>query len=589
MLTEQHKHQHNKEITQVTVDVTVFINNIVQNNPNISANTKKGVASTTALFSSLQNGNLNASQLVDTSKLSASDQANLAKFNAVAGSITSGGGISGLGGGLGGSIATGGVGSLNPSQFVDTSKLSPSDQANLAAFNKGVSTLNAVANGGDPTALLGGVTGGIAANIKANIGTSANSQQTTSKSKNIGPENAAKEQFDKGANRILLEQGDAPKGIPLLKIKDGIPTLLQSEVKALMCQIAYMESDWNTTYLEGQWYGRYAAHVKTLRSYGYMFSGNTGFKGKDGIKTELDFIYDNNVQDRLMETYIKDQYKALIKNGAIRTGDSKANIAGMIAVSYQFQDANISLAAISQLTSSLSGIAGSAAGIDISGLTGAATGTSSNMTNTLTSAQLAVGQSQSIGQSGAAMSAASAGISNASATGGISSNAAIVTGVLIAAGMAGDPVATVAAVAAIAIAAKAASANTNTKSNVTSTTSGKANTNPKTASIPASVKAAIAATVSGIKDQAALVAAKLDVAGLKSAADDMTTSIPAGAALEWRVKGSRVDSRKRPGSLFYNAGKYAIQALGADVPPDKPADTTPPAASNNTPPPTVTI
>ena len=89
----------------MTIDVTVFINNLVQNNPNVSANVRKGVSTTTALFAALQGGNLNASALIDTKNLSPSDQANVGKFNSAVGAIQSGGG-------------------LNPASFVDTSKLS---------------------------------------------------------------------------------------------------------------------------------------------------------------------------------------------------------------------------------------------------------------------------------------------------------------------------------------------------------------------------------------------------------------------------------------------------------------------------------
>ena len=39
-----------------------------------------------------------------------------------------------------------------------------------------------------------------------------------------------------------------------------------------------------------------------------------------------------------MNTFIQEQYQALIKQGAIREGDDKSTIAGMLALAYQYQD-----------------------------------------------------------------------------------------------------------------------------------------------------------------------------------------------------------------------------------------------------------
>ena len=106
----------------MSIDVTAYINNLIKNSPNVSANVRQGVSSATALFDALQNNNLNASQIFDTSKLSASDQANLARFNGIAASVQSGGGI-------------------NLASSIDTSKLSASDRANLAAASSTVALI----------------------------------------------------------------------------------------------------------------------------------------------------------------------------------------------------------------------------------------------------------------------------------------------------------------------------------------------------------------------------------------------------------------------------------------------------------------
>lgn len=60
--------------------------------------------------------------------------------------------------------------------------------------------------------------------------------------------------------------------------------------------------------------------------------------GKDGIDTNEVFLEATEVQDSLMRNFIQEQYTALIRAGAIRSGDSKEIIAGMLALAYQYQD-----------------------------------------------------------------------------------------------------------------------------------------------------------------------------------------------------------------------------------------------------------
>jgi hypothetical protein len=493
----------------MTIDVTLFINNIVKNNPNVSANVKKGVSTATAMFAALQTGNLNATNLIDTSKLSPSDQANLAKFNSIAGTIQSGGA----------------GGTLNPASFVDTSKLSASDQANLAKFNNTVSTIQSGQAVNSVTGLIAGGVSAIAANIKANIKSNISSLSgniagnTAAKSINKGPEEAAKENFENGAAREILTISTAPNGIPLTKIKDSVPILLQSEVKALMMQISHMETINTIDYKFKTKLGRYAVDQKTLKNYGYLFSGNGKFTGKDGVKSETEFLYDNNVQDRIMETFIVDQYKALVKNGAIRDGDKKDVVAGMIAVSYQFQDASPGL---SDITS-------------VAKVVGAATSLVGSLTSSLASGSGAtpLGVQGQLGSSGV-----------------ISAGQDIINK--------NPPSA-------------AASQGGTTDKAINPTVQSLVN---QAAAATKSVASSVIPTANSTQQQASKAASSVQIDKLKSATNEMVTMIPANAAKDWRTKGGSKDSQKRPGSLFYNAGRYAINVLAADVPAPAPAETT---------------
>ena len=81
----------------------------------------------------------------------------------------------------------------------------------------------------------------------------------------------------------------------------------------------------------------------------------------------------------------------------------------------------------------------------------------------------------------------------------------------------------------------------------------------------ASVQAALAPGLEGSAAQLKTAAAKIDVSKLKASGDDFSNSLPANKAKDWRQKGKEKDSKSRPGSLFYNAGRFAVQNLGADV------------------------
>jgi hypothetical protein len=514
----------------MTIDVTVFINNLVQNNPNVSANVRKGVSTTTALFAALQGGNLNASALIDTKNLSPSDQANVGKFNSAVGAIQSGGG-------------------LNPASFVDTSKLSASDKANLAKASSTISMIQSGNFASDPTSLIAGAAGGVVANIKANLSSSgsvANSQQKSKSLSNKGIDEAKNQPFNDGASRDMLTISTAPIGIPLTKVKDSIPMLLQSEVRAIMTQIAWMETQNDISVNAAPRYGRYKIHNKTLINYGYKFSNAAAYTGKNGVKSDNEFLFSNENQDRILEQFISDQYKALIKCGGIRDGDKKDVVAGMIAVAYQFQDANPSLSTITSAAgSSISGLL--TGGGDSTGLVSSALGLSTSLGASLT------------GNSGATLAGVQGQLNN---SGLITSAQQLVNANLPS--------------------AAAAQGNSTDKSVVPSTQKITTQANAAAASVAAS----LAPELTQMQSVGKKMAASVEVQKLKESASDFASSLPANKAKEWRLSGKETDSLKRPGSLFFNAGKYAIQVLAADVSVES---ATAVGNSSTTPPPTVAI
>jgi hypothetical protein len=342
-------------------------------------------------------------------------------------------------------------------------------------------------------------------------------QQAKSQSNNLGPEAARKEPFSQGAPRALLDDPAAPIGAPTPKIKSTIPQLRESDVKALMVQIAFMETNNDSTYNAPPRIGRYAVHNKTLINYGYKFANGAAFTGKDGVTSEVEFTFDVNVQDRIMERFLLAQYAACIKSGAIKEYDTKEVVAGMLAVSYQFQDANPTL------QTGLSSITG-LMGTDTSSLQSATSGLAGSLGGLLNSGASPAQASQKLVES--SISSIAQNIQSSLPKGSVGKDGA-------------------------SIDKKAVTGIPTITDSATKTTE--------------SVKAALDPTLQGSASQLKTAAAKIDVSKLKAQGDDFANSLPATKAKDWRQKGKEKDSKGRPGALFYNAGRFAVQNLGADV------------------------
>lgn len=83
--------------------------------------------------------------------------------------------------------------------------------------------------------------------------------------------------------------------------------------------------------------GKYQNSQWFLTKAGYLDT-NGLWTGKDGIDTNDIFLAATEVQDTLMRDFIQAQYTELIKAGAIRDGDSKEIVTGMLSLAYQYQD-----------------------------------------------------------------------------------------------------------------------------------------------------------------------------------------------------------------------------------------------------------
>jgi len=83
--------------------------------------------------------------------------------------------------------------------------------------------------------------------------------------------------------------------------------------------------------------GKYQTSEYLLTRYGYK-NADGSWANQNGIDSHEIFLTATEVQDKILGDFIKEQYQELIKQGAIRSTDSKETIAGMLALAYQYQD-----------------------------------------------------------------------------------------------------------------------------------------------------------------------------------------------------------------------------------------------------------
>jgi hypothetical protein len=152
-----------------------------------------------------------------------------------------------------------------------------------------------------------------------------------------GIDKAAETPLINKAPRSLLLDADAPYGSTITKINNNIPTLTKFETKCLMIQLAYMESESNVAAVTATKFGKYQATDYLLQKYEYRDSN--GWTGLDGVDTDDVFLASSKIQDKITQRFLEESYSKLISAGAIQENDTKDIVAGMLAVAYQFQDA----------------------------------------------------------------------------------------------------------------------------------------------------------------------------------------------------------------------------------------------------------
>ena len=167
---------------------------------------------------------------------------------------------------------------------------------------------------------------------------------------------AAGQSVTKQAPPEFMKKADAPtpdfelvgRGNP----DDGNyqPGLTTNQIKALMVQIGYAESDWNSEFKTAGLLGRYGINGILLAEYGYIkpdylrkykadcINQSGAWTGKEGINSAADFLKSVGVQDACMAEFIQDSFKRLTTSRGIDFKDSICAAAGMIYVSYFFKE-----------------------------------------------------------------------------------------------------------------------------------------------------------------------------------------------------------------------------------------------------------
>jgi len=83
--------------------------------------------------------------------------------------------------------------------------------------------------------------------------------------------------------------------------------------------------------------GKYQATQTLLTNAGYL-QANGAWSGKDGIDSNEIFLSAPYIQDLIVKNYIEEKYIELIRTKAIRAGDTRDVVAGMLTLAYQYQD-----------------------------------------------------------------------------------------------------------------------------------------------------------------------------------------------------------------------------------------------------------
>jgi hypothetical protein len=139
-------------------------------------------------------------------------------------------------------------------------------------------------------------------------------------------------------------------------IGSSSPKLTQQQVKAMMAELGYFESQFNYSLIDVDRIGKYQVDAQYLADAGYIkpdaitqygtsntLNQSESWSGKDSIQSENDFFTSANVQDNIQYNEFTNNYSALVANGGILPTDDICTAAGMLFVAHQFRSVDSAL------------------------------------------------------------------------------------------------------------------------------------------------------------------------------------------------------------------------------------------------------
>lgn len=157
-----------------------------------------------------------------------------------------------------------------------------------------------------------------------------------------GPKAAQTQGVSKTVSKSYITRSDAPT------VTAGVGPLNANHIKALVQQIGWSESGCKYEVTNQLNYcGKYQFGAAALTDLGYikrdayaLYGGNksinisTSWTGKDGITSKEQFLSNGAVQEKIMIALLSMNYKNLVNNSGVKTGDDLCTIAGMLTVAH---------------------------------------------------------------------------------------------------------------------------------------------------------------------------------------------------------------------------------------------------------------
>ena len=144
---------------------------------------------------------------------------------------------------------------------------------------------------------------------------------------------------------------------PSSGIGNTSPKFTQAQVKALMAELGYFESQFNYSMInsDGTRIGKYQVDAAYLAAAGYIkpdaikqygtstLSKGESWTGKDSIQSQNNFFASATVQDTIQFNEFTNNYASLVANGGIMSADDICAAAGMLFVAHQFRSVDSAL------------------------------------------------------------------------------------------------------------------------------------------------------------------------------------------------------------------------------------------------------